>query len=87
MNTSNIPKDISLHTRITKLFLNKLNIEVPSEDTDLLEAGMLDSLHLVELLFELEQEFKINISLEDLEIGHFCTIAKIAEFVADHQQA
>ena len=36
--------------RVSRLFVEKLNVRVPSEDTDLIEAGLLDSLALVELL-------------------------------------
>ena len=38
------------------------------DDADLLEGGLLDSLSLVELLFELEREFEMELALEQLEI-------------------
>ena len=34
-----------------RLFAERLHIEVPSADTDLIETGLLDSLRLVELTF------------------------------------
>lgn len=75
----------TVQERIATLFLAKLNLDVPSVDTDLLEAGLLDSLSFVELLLQLEREFGIKISLDDLEIDHLCSIAKISEFVAKHK--
>ena len=75
----------TLHTQITALFVAKLHLEVPSIDTDLLETGILDSLQFVELLLHLEQETGTTISLDDLEIDNFRSIAKIAEFVATQQ--
>jgi len=74
----------TLPHHISGLFSAKLNLEVPSFETDLLATGILDSLTLVELLVQLEQEYGTVISVEDLEIKNFSSIAKIAEFVANH---
>ena len=67
--------------QLVKLFLDKLNLEVPSIETDLMEAGILDSLTLVDLLTEIERAYKIRISIEDLELDSFRTICSIAEFI------
>ncbi len=72
------------YERLTKLFLEEMNVEVPSVETDLLETGVLDSLRFVELLMHLENEFGIVVSLEDLEIDHFRSIARIADLVSNH---
>jgi acyl carrier protein len=76
----------TLHNQIVTLFTEKLNVEIPSIHTDLLEVGILDSLSFVELLVHLEQEFGTKISLDDLEIEHFRSVAKIAEFVTHHKE-
>jgi len=70
-----------LHDRISNIFVQQLHIEPPSPETDLLEAGTIDSLTLVDLLALLEQEFSISIPLKDLDLGHFRSIARIAEFI------
>jgi acyl carrier protein len=75
-------KHTSLYDQIDKLFLEKLNRQVPSIDTDLLETGFLDSLAFVELLAHLEQEFGMEICLDDIEVDSLRSITKIAEFVA-----
>jgi len=67
--------------RVQRLFVETLNVEVPSPDTDLIEGGLLDSLALVELLFALEREFAVTIALENLDIDTFRSIRTIAEFV------
>jgi acyl carrier protein len=71
-----------LCSRITVLFTEQIHIEVPSADTDLLDAGLLDSLAFVDLLFRLEAELGIHVSLDDLEMENFRSITKIAEFAA-----
>lgn len=71
----------SLRNRIAGVFSQKLHIEVPSMETDLMETGILDSLTLVELLFHIEQELGLKISLETLDLDHFRSIARIADYL------
>jgi acyl carrier protein len=67
---------------IQRLFRDVLNIEVPATDTDVIEAGLLDSLALVELLAAIEQEFQVELPLDGLEIETFRSVDTIAAFVA-----
>lgn len=67
--------------RVRGLFRQALNIEVASPDVDLIDAGLLDSLGLVDLLFALEQEFGVQISFDTLEIETFRTISNISSFI------
>jgi methoxymalonate biosynthesis acyl carrier protein len=69
-----------LSQRIAKLF-DLMNIEVPSEDTDLFETGLLDSLMFVELLIHVEEHLGVTVSLEQLEPDNFRSINRIAAFV------
>ena len=75
------------HQQLTELFARKLNVDVPSVDTDLMETGLLDSLTLVELLAQLEETFGVSISIDDLEFENFRSIASIAGFVAQRKVA
>lgn len=68
--------------RLHDVFANALHIRVPSDDTDLLASGLLDSLGLVELLFQVEQTFGLTIELEELEIEHFRSLRAISATVA-----
>ena len=72
----------NVEDRIAALFADRLNVQVPSLETDLIDTGLVDSLTFVEFLAQLEQEFDVHVSLEDLEIDNFRTIASIARFVA-----
>ena len=72
---------IQLRERITSVFSTALNRDVPSAELDLFESGVLDSLGFVELLLQLEREFGVTTSVEDLEVENFRSIANIADFV------
>jgi methoxymalonate biosynthesis acyl carrier protein len=67
--------------RVGVLFRHTLNIDVPSDKTDLIQSGLLDSLALVELLLELERDFGVSIPLQDLDIENFRTVERIGAFV------
>ena len=71
-----------IQSRIAALFLEKLNLEVPSTEIDLLETRIIDSLAFVELLLQVEQEFGFQISIDEFEMDHFRSIAKIAAFIS-----
>jgi acyl carrier protein len=73
-----------LHAQFRAFFSEKLSVEVSSIDTDLVQTGILDSLALVELLTYIEKEFEAEISLDDVGIEDFHSIAKIAEYVYAH---
>jgi D-alanine--poly(phosphoribitol) ligase subunit 2 len=68
--------------RVADLFSGVLNLDVPSVDTDLFDTGVLDSLAFVELLLQLEREFGVRTSVDDLEVDNFKSIARIADFVS-----
>jgi acyl carrier protein len=75
-------KDVSaVHDQIVTLFQEKLNLEVPSVDTDLIEAGILDSLSFVELIVSLEEMFGTGIPSDDIEIDNFRSISRIAALI------
>jgi acyl carrier protein len=74
-----------VYQKLTELFAKKLNLEVSSVDTDLVETGLLDSLALIELLAQLEETFGFSVSTDDLEFENFRSIASIAGFVAQRR--
>ncbi|PYP48958.1 MAG: hypothetical protein DMD45_16410 [Gemmatimonadetes bacterium] len=71
-----------LETRIARLFAERLEVEVPSPDLDLFEAGVVDSLMFVKLLATLEEQFGFRLAFEELEIDDFRTVRHMARFVA-----
>ena len=72
-----------LRKRITRLLADAMSLEISSVDTDLFEAGLLDSLAFVELLVHLEREFGVTPSVDDLKVENFNSVAHIAEFVGE----
>lgn len=63
---------------VAQIFSQNLHVEVPSHDFDLFTTGILDSLQLVELLFQLEEQFGIRISLGEIDLENFRSIDCIA---------
>jgi len=68
----------TIANEVAEIFSRNLHIEVPSHDLDLFTAGILDSLQLVELLFQLEEQFGIRISLGEINLESFRSIDCIA---------
>lgn len=59
-------------------------IELTAPDVDLIESGLLDSLSLVTLVYELEQRCSVSIPFERLDLEAFRTVDSIARLVDDH---
>jgi len=74
---------LAIQQQVTAMFSEKLNLDVASAETDLIETGLLDSLALVELLVQLEESFDVSISTDDLELENFRSITSIALFVME----
>ena len=68
--------------RLRAIFVESLHIEAPSDETDLFDNGILDSLQLVELLLQLERCFGVRLALESLDLDNLRTLARIARLVA-----
>src|ERR1041384_4518448 len=68
----------ALAKEIQSLMSEKLLVEVESPDTDLLKAGILDSLKVVQLLLHLERHFGLTLSIDELEIEDLRTVSSIA---------
>jgi acyl carrier protein len=66
---------------ILKIFRERLLLEVDSPDQDLLSSGNLDSLRLVELLFQIEQECAVRIELDELDIEDLRSARTIAQVI------
>ena len=77
--------DPGVSERVQQLFLETLNVQVPSQDADLIESGLIDSLALVELLFAIEREFSVSLPLDDLEIENFRSVDRISEVIVAAQ--
>jgi acyl carrier protein len=67
---------------VAEIFSLKLHLEVPSYEADLFETGVLDSLQLVELLFQLERHFNVHISFDEMNLEDFRSIQRITATLA-----
>jgi acyl carrier protein len=50
-------------------------------DQDLIESGLLDSMTLIELLYAIEEEFTVELPLEDLDVELLRSVRGIAAYV------
>jgi acyl carrier protein len=71
-----------VNERVRRLLAETLNVEVSSDEMDLIDTGVIDSLALVELLVALEREFEVTIPFDELEIDTFRSVRSIGEFIA-----
>lgn len=77
MSTSTAPTE-----QIVALIRDVLQVEVPAPDTDLIDAGLIDSLALITLITEIEHDFGIVLPLDDFDVDRFRSAEQIATFVA-----
>lgn len=56
-----------------------------TQDIDLIDSGILDSLAIVQLISFIEEEFKIEFKDEDFEVKNFKTISSILALVETQQ--
>jgi acyl carrier protein len=71
----------SMEPRVRQLILERLHIEVPSQDTDLFSTGIIDSLGLVELLLGLREDLGVEIDIETVDLVELATTERIARTV------
>jgi acyl carrier protein len=71
-----------LQQEITSIFVERFDTRIPSQEVDLLETGLVDSVKIVELVLELEQRFGVSLPFEELEIEDFRTVPRLAERIA-----
>ncbi|MGH8371279.1 MAG: acyl carrier protein [Gammaproteobacteria bacterium] len=74
-------KNISVRKRLTRIFQDDLGLDEPAGDVDLFNNGILDSLAFVDMLFRIEREFDITLSLDTIEFEKFQTMDSIVEFI------
>jgi D-alanine--poly(phosphoribitol) ligase subunit 2 len=67
--------------RLEQIFRDTLQIDPPAPTADMIEAGILDSLALVTLLFEIEQRLGVRIPIEALDVEQIRTTARLAALV------
>jgi len=71
-----------LQKGIIEIFARCFDTRIASVDVDLIEARLVDSVKLVDLVLELEQHFGVALPFEELEIEDFRTAARLAACIA-----
>ena len=79
--------DLALQDALRAFFSERLHVTVSAADTDLIATGVLDSLALVELLLQIETQYGIRVSLEQLDFEDFRSVAGMARFIARERSA
>lgn len=72
----------SLQERVSRIISEKLHIEFQTAETDLIEAGLMDSITFVRLLLHVEQDFGVPIPFDTMEIEDLKSVSRIAAFIA-----
>jgi D-alanine--poly(phosphoribitol) ligase subunit 2 len=72
---------------LSTIFREELDIDIPGPDVDLIDRGMLDSLGLVTLVYEIEQRCGVSIPFESLDVDDFRTLHSIVALVEARQEA
>lgn len=73
----------SLQRSLFKLFADKLHVDVPSPEVDLVEIGVLDSLGFVTLLMHIEENFGVAVPIEDLDVEKFRSVSRITGYLGE----
>lgn len=74
-----------LAVRITELFLENIQLDIPDAEMDLFETGLLDSFGLVEMLYQFEVEFDVTIPIDELDFENFNSVNRMADFIASRE--
>jgi acyl carrier protein len=86
MANDNSPIEARLAAYIREECLPKNDGVILSHETNLFDAGIVDSAGLISFLCFIEKEFDVSIPDEDLVPENFVSISRIAEYVSSHQQ-
>lgn len=74
-----------IQSQIIKLLMEKVHVKIPSATTDLMATGLLDSMGLVELIAGIEEQFGIQVPMEEISIDQFQSVARMADFVCQQR--
>jgi acyl carrier protein len=77
---------VDIENRLEEICRDRIGIPVDAADEDLIEAGVLDSLVIVQLLMAIEHEFQVKIPAETLDIDRLRTTRSMGAFIAELRQ-
>ncbi len=78
MNTHD---ETEIRAKVRAFILASINLPDLSDDDNLFESGIVNSLFAVELMTFLEKNFAVEVTPDDLDIANFQSIEACADFV------
>lgn len=82
---SHLAAQVELESRLIREIRERLYIDVPDSETELLESGLIDSLAFVELLLIIADGFDVHVEVDDLDMQNFRSVRSIAVFIAERR--
>lgn len=73
--------------RLNRVFQDGLGHEAPPPDADLFSSGALDSLEFAQLLLQVEDEFGLKFTFENMDMESFRCMSGLADFIASQAAA
>jgi acyl carrier protein len=80
-------EETALEQELLEHLRERLHIDVPGPDAELLESGLIDSLAFVELILIISGDYGVVVEMADLDVANFRTIRHIAAFIVAHRPA
>lgn len=74
-------EETEIRGKIREFILSSINLPDLSDDDNLFESGIVNSLFAVELMTFLEKTFAVEVTPDDLDISNFQSIEASAGFV------
>lgn len=75
-----------IKSKIRNFILDSVNIPNLSDDDNLFESGIVNSLFAVQLMTYLEKTFNIEVTMDDLSIKNFESVNSTSTFVLNKQE-
>ncbi|HEY1771785.1 MAG TPA: acyl carrier protein [Gammaproteobacteria bacterium] len=72
-----------LLSKLSGLLERSVGSPAPDPDADLFESGVLDSLDFAGLLLQVEDEFGVRFTFENMDMDRFRSVSGIARSIAD----
>jgi len=67
--------------KIEEYILKNVDINTIDADLNIFEEGLVSSLFAIELMTFIEKNFKIKVTMDDLDMDNFNTVNHICDFV------
>ena len=82
MTSVNADRENGIKETVRRFILSSINVADLSDDDNLFETGLVNSLFAVQLMTFIEKTFAIEVRMEDLDIENFKSLNAAAAFVA-----